>query len=75
MNPNRKAARKILERVAQKECGLSLDDLPDLPCIMNALDEMEEMIGEEEPILTADLLNIAQDAIFELMEEEGMMLD
>ena len=51
---------------------MGLDDLPDLPCVMYALDEMEEMIEEEgEQVSIAELQNIAQDAVAELLEEEG----
>jgi hypothetical protein len=52
--------------------GLSLSDLPDLPCVMNALDEMERYIeAEGENALVSELYNIAQDAVAELLEEEG----
>lgn len=52
--------------------GLSLSDLPDLPCVMYALDEMEEYIeAEGDQALTSELYNIAQDAVVELLEEEG----
>jgi hypothetical protein len=58
------------------ESGLTLSDLPDLPCIMNALDEREAYIEEEgEFALSSELYNIAQEAVFELLEEEGMLLD
>lgn len=73
---NRQHARKIIDRICIRECGLSLSDLPDLPCVMNALDEMEEMIeqdGEFTPM--SELENAAQDAVFELLEEEGFPLD
>jgi hypothetical protein len=43
---------------------------------MNALDEMEAYIEEEgELALSSELYNIAQEAVFELLEEEGMLLD
>jgi hypothetical protein len=52
--------------------GLSLSDLPDLPCDMYALDEMEEYIEEEgDAALVSELYNIAQDAVAEVLEEEG----
>ena len=56
--------------------GLSLDDLPDLPCVMNALDEMEECIERwGDGLHITELQNIAKDALEELLEEEGMLLD
>ncbi len=75
MNANRKAAFRILDHITQKRSGLSLHDLPDLPCVMNALDEMEEIIDEQGPELSQDLVDIAEDAVSELLEEEGMLLD
>jgi hypothetical protein len=52
--------------------SLSLSDLPDLPFVMNALDEMEQYIeAEGENALVSELYNIAQDAVAELLEEEG----
>lgn len=48
----------------------TLDDLADLPCIMNALDEMQEQMDNGDPSMS-ELENIAQDAAFELLEEEG----
>ncbi len=85
MNANRKAAFRILDHITQKRSGLSLHDLPDLPCVMNALDEMEEIIDEQknnsslgfpaDPKLSKELVDIAEDAVSELLEEEGMLLD
>lgn len=69
---NRKRARRIMNSLCISTCGLGLDDLPDLPCVMYALDEMEEMMEEEgEQVSIAELQNIAQDAITELLEEQG----
>jgi len=73
---NRQKCRRIMNGICMNESGLSLDDLPDLPCIMNALDEMEELIdmgGDNAPM--EELKNIAQEAVFELLEEEGMLFD
>ena len=73
---NRQKCRRIMNEICMNESGLSLDDLPDLPCIMNALDEMEKLVdmdGENTPM--SELQNIAQDAVFELLEEEGMVFD
>lgn len=61
-----------MNKVCLDMSGLSLSDLPDLPCVMYALDEMEEYIEEEgDNALTSELYNIAQDAVVELLEEEG----
>jgi hypothetical protein len=73
---NRQKCRRIMNAICVNKSGLSLSDLPDLPCIMNALDEMEELVdadGDNAPM--SELQNIAQDAVFELLEEEGMLLD
>ena len=73
---NRQKCRRIMNGICMNESGLTLNDLPDLPCIMNALDEMEAYIEEEgELALSSELYNIAQEAVFELLEEEGMLLD
>jgi hypothetical protein len=73
MSNIRQKCRIIMNNACrQMSGGLSLDDLPDLPCVMNALDEMEEYIESEgESALTSELYNIAQEAVAELLEEEG----
>lgn len=72
MNEQRKRCYKLMNKICIRECGLSLSDLPDLPCVMNALDEMEGLIEQEgEMTPMSELEGIAQDAVFELMEEEG----
>jgi hypothetical protein len=49
-----------------------MSDLPDLPCVMYALDAMEEYIEEEgDTALVSELYNIAQEAVAEVLEEEG----
>ncbi len=69
---NRKFCKRIMDRVCLKTCGLSLDDLPDLPCVMNGLDEMEDLIEANGDMTNlSDLHDIAQDAVFELLEAEG----
>ncbi len=53
--------------------ALSLADLPDLPCIMHAADEIEsafEAAGVTAATL-ADAREIAADAVAELLAEEG----
>ena len=70
---NRQIARRIMNSLCISTYGLSLDELPDLPCVMYTLDEMEEMIEEEgEQVSIAELQNIAGDAIAYLAEEEGL---
>ena len=73
MNKIRNRCRTILNKVAERECGMGLDCLPDLPCIANALDVMQEIVeclGEDAAPMS-ELQDIAQDAVFELLEEEG----
>jgi len=72
MNPTRYKCWKIANAICESIAFVGLNDLPDLPCLMNALDEMEEMIEYEgEACSMEDLRNIAQDAVFEILEEEG----
>jgi hypothetical protein len=72
MDNTRKKCLAIMNKACLDMSGLSLSDLPDLPCVMYALDEMEEYIEEEgDNALTSELYNIAQDAVVELLEEEG----
>lgn len=61
-----------MDSICVSEAIISLADLPDLPCVGNALDEMEELIeanGSETSM--EELRDIAQDAVHELLEEEG----
>lgn len=69
----RQKCKKLMNKVCFDLCGLSLDDLPDLPCIMNALDEMEELVESQGAEFTtnSELYEIAQDAVSEVLEEEG----
>jgi len=72
MDKERKECRKIMNKACLSLCGLTLDDLPDLPCVSNGLDEMQELIeieGNRTPM--SELEGIAQDAVFELLTEEG----
>jgi hypothetical protein len=70
MITDRLRARRIMNSLCIQTYGLGLDDLPDLPCVMYALDEMEQMIEEEgEQVSIAELQNIAQDAISELVDD------
>ncbi len=72
MDKTRKRCLAIMNKACLDLSGLSLSDLPDLPCVMYALDEMEEYIEEEgDAALVSELYNIAQDAVVEVLEEEG----
>jgi hypothetical protein len=72
MDNTRKRCLAIMNKACLDLSGLSLSDLPDLPCVMYALDEMEEYIEEEgDAALVSELYNIAQDAVAEVLEEEG----
>jgi len=73
MTNNRKCCITIMNNICLRMSGgLSLADLPDLPYVMNALDEMEELIERwGDGLHLSELQNIAQDAVVELLEEEG----
>ena len=72
MDNTRKKCLAIMNKACNDLSGLSLSDLPDLPCVMYALDEMEEYIeAEGEAALVSELYSIAQDAVAEVLEEEG----
>lgn len=73
MTNNRKRALRLLNLTCMAEFGLELSDLPDLPCVANALDEMEQLMDDEgDNVKLSDLQDIAQEAVYELAEEEGM---
>jgi len=75
MDNTRKRCLAIMNKACLDLSGLSLSDLPDLPCVMYALDEMEEYIEEEgDAALVSELYNIAQDAVAEVLEEEGFYI-
>lgn len=72
MDKIRNHCRQIMNKIAERECGLTLDWFPDLPCVMNALDEMCDLIEQEGDMASmSELEGIAQDAVFEVLEEEG----
>ena len=53
--------------------GLSLNDLPDTALLCDHIDTLEEMIEEaDETTPTSELLNYAQEAAMEFLEEEGV---
>ena len=68
----RQKCRQLMNRACQDLCGLSMNDLPDLPCVANALDEMEAYVEEQGGFaLMSELYSMAQDAVSEVLEEEG----
>ena len=72
MNATRSRCWRIANSICESIAFVGLHDLPDLPCLMNALDAMEELIElEGDSCSLEDLRNIAQDAVFEILEEEG----
>lgn len=72
MDNTRKRCLTIMNKACLDLSGLSLSDLPDLPCVMYALDEMEEYIEEEgDAALVSELYNIAQGAAAEVLIQEG----
>lgn len=72
----RQKCMKIMNSACYDLCGLSMSDLPDLPCVMNALDEMEELVESQgaEFTTTSELYEIAQGAVAEVLEEEGFSI-
>jgi hypothetical protein len=71
----RAAAFFVLRGAATRATGgaLSLADLPDLPCVMNAADEIEELFKHDGATAAslATARDIANDAVRELLAEEG----
>ena len=72
---NRRAAFAVLNGAAKRATGgaLSLADLPDLPCVMDAADEIESIFeanGIWEHTIS-DARKLAADAVAELLAEEG----
>jgi hypothetical protein len=71
MKNNRSRCYQIADRLCYKIALVSLSDLPDSPCLMHALDEMQELIEYEgEPSLSS-LQDIALEAVVEILEGEG----
>jgi hypothetical protein len=71
VSTNRQRCYQIADALCCSISALSLSDLPDLPCLMNALDEMEGLIEQDSDVSVDTLRDIAHDAIFELLESEG----
>lgn len=70
---NRQIARKMInDAIVRETRSIGVDDLADLPCLMNALDNMQECMDYDDPS-EEELKNMAQDAAFELLEEEGWL--
>lgn len=72
---NREAAFYVLRGACKRATGgaLSLDDLPDLPCVMNAGDEIESLFASDGATAAslAQAREFAREAISELLAEEG----
>ena len=72
MNSTRLRCWYVANSICESIALVGLNDLPDLPCLMNALDAMEEILEYEgDSCSMEDLRNIAQDAVIEILEEEG----
>ena len=76
---NRRAAFAVLNGAAKRATGgaLSLADLPDLPCVMHAADEMQGIFDAHgiHAHTVADARELAADAVAELLAEEGFDLE
>jgi hypothetical protein len=79
---NRAAAFAVLNRACHRATAgaglaLSLADLPDLPCIMNAADEIESIFDSDWiGVCTVEQANeIAAEAVAELLAEEGFDME
>lgn len=71
MKTNRQRCYQIADRLCNQIALVSISDLPDSPCLMNALDEMEELIEYEGDPSLSSLEDIALDAVTEILESEG----
>ncbi len=68
----RNKARKMINAQVQAIAGIGLDDLPDTSLVSEYVDTLEEMIEEaDEATRMSELLDFAQGAAFEILEEEG----
>jgi len=68
----RNKARKMIDAQVQAIVGIGLDDLPDTSLVSEYVDTLEEMIEEaDEATRMSELLDFAQGAAFEILEEEG----
>jgi hypothetical protein len=69
----RQKARRMINSAVYAIVGLSLNDLPDTALLCDHIDTLEEMIEEaDETTPTSELLNYAQEAAMEFLEEEGV---
>ena len=73
---NRGAAFFVLRGAAKRATGgaLTLSDLPDLPCVMHAADEIESLFESEGACEHSLSLarELADEAVSELLAEEGL---
>ena len=68
----RNKARKMIDAQVQAIVGIGLDDLPDTSLVSEYVDTLEEMIEEaDEATRMSELLDFAQGAAFEILQEEG----
>lgn len=68
----RNKARKMIDAQVEAIAGISLDDLPDTCLVSEYVDELQDMIEEaHEATRMSELLDFAQGAAFEILEEEG----
>jgi hypothetical protein len=68
----RNKARKMIDAQVKAIVGIGLDDLPDTSLVSEYVDTLEEMIEEaDEATRMSELLDFAQGAAFEILEEEG----
>jgi acyl carrier protein phosphodiesterase len=69
----RNKARKMIDAQVQAIAGIGLDDLPDTCLVSEYVDTLEEMIEEADSMTPmSELLDYAQEAAMEFLEEEGM---
>lgn len=62
----------MINAQVQAIAGIGLDDLPDTCLVSEYVDTLEEMIEEaHEATRMSELLDFAQGAAFEILEEEG----
>ena len=77
----RAIARRMCDQMANRLCGLSLDDLPDTSALADEVDEMESTIanwGSERNPSDEQIKALyawAKDAVSNLLAEEGLEME
>ena len=62
----------MIDAQVQAIAGIGLDDLPDTCLVSEYVDELQDMIEEaHEATRMSELLDFAQGAAFEILQEEG----